>query len=224
MPKRDLAPLLLTLASLAGASLNAGCCVTPPNEEEILGLGFRSPEQTFATFQAGYRGDLPRLEFRCLSVDFRAREGLSQWAYREFRDRELSAKPWFKKGVSDAEVIYSQPVSQLRHVLIAESHGYQMELGLVREDIWQMWSGEEQLVDEELGSGGFRSYVDILEDSPTIIAGVDLPANIALLPKDDLRRGMTEVRFAQEWKIDSIRELTGDEKYVPPAETQPPSP
>jgi hypothetical protein len=197
-----LLPLLL--------ALTAGCCVTPPSAEEVLNLGFRSPEQTLETFQAGVRGELARLEYRCFSVGFRDRNGLSQLAYREFRERELEPKPWFKLGVADATISHSESLGPLRHRLVAESHGYSFELTLTREDYWQLWSGETLLADEPLGEGGFASFVDLLENpggSPTLVAGAQLPDSLQHLSVEDLRREMTEFRIAEEWKIDSLREL-----------------
>ncbi len=196
-----------------------------------MNLGYRSPEQTFATFQAGVRGNLARLEFLCFSVGFRTRNNMGQLAYREFRERELMSQPWFKLGVADAEIIRSEAQSPLRQRILAESHGYQFALELVREDAWQAWAGEQLLADELMGSGGFESYVELVESpgsAPTIITGAQLPQRYAGLELAELQGRITEFRLAMEWKIDSIRQVTEAEPASPamisPPNSQPPSP
>ena len=212
------------VAALAAAWLLAGCCVTPPDPEEVMNTGFRSPEQCLETFQVGVRGDLARLEYRCFSVGYRDRNGLSQLGYREFRERELRSNPWFAKGVADAEVELSEPAGPFRHRILAESHGYRFEVLLVREDAWQAWAGERLLADELLDGGGFESHVEVSGGAsrPTaVLAIAELPPRLQGRDPAELREAVTEFRISQEWKIDSIRPLEGAEEETslksPPA-------
>jgi hypothetical protein len=171
-----------------------------------MGLGFRSPEQTLQTFQAGVRGDLPRLEYRCFSMDYRARKGLSQLAYRELRERALSPNPWFKLGVAGARIVVSERQGPGRWRLVVENLGRSFELLLVAEEFWQLWQGTLLVADEVLAAGSFSSAVELLtpRGAPrTVIAGAELPAHIAPLADAPL----TEFRVALEWKIDDIFQL-----------------
>ncbi|MCB9915744.1 MAG: hypothetical protein H6828_11440 [Planctomycetes bacterium] len=205
-----LARRLLALLLLAFVG---GCCVTPPNAEEVLNTGFRSPEQCVRTFQLAMRGDLARLEYRCFSVDFQSRIG-GQLAYREFRARELASQPWFQQGVARAEVVRSEPLGPLRHRVVVETRAFlqtwRIEVLLVREDAWQAWAGDELLADELLPPAGFRDNVDVSVvpgGPPALVAVAELSPDLARRDPAELRRSITEVRIAQEWKIDDLREL-----------------
>ena len=72
------------------ACLGLAGCLGGPKPEAWLAVGFRTPAQTFRTFQTGLRADLPDLEYRCLGADMKRRVGadgmaLHQLLYREFR-------------------------------------------------------------------------------------------------------------------------------------------
>jgi hypothetical protein len=184
-----------------------GCCVTPPTAEEILDLGFRSPELCFRTFQAGWRGNLPRLELRCFSQRFKSDLHLSHLAYLEYRDRELASNPWFRKGVADAKILASESLGEGRHLLLVASHGHGFEVELVREEFWQLWSNETLLADELLPPGGISDLTDVLDDDPrVIVAGAKLPADLDSHTTPELRVAMTEFRIGYEWKIDRIEQ------------------
>src|SRR5262245_33705193 len=72
-------------------------CLSAPRPEDWLGVGFRSPEQTFRTFQTGLRAGLPDLEYRCLGSDFKQRAGgLTLLGYAEYRRELFKAQPWLK--------------------------------------------------------------------------------------------------------------------------------
>ena len=198
--------LRLWLALLA-PTLTAGCCVTPPTAEEILDLGFRTPEMTLRTFQAGVRGDLPKLEFRCFSVGYRERHDLSELVYREFRKRELASNPWFQKGVADAKILASESLGEGRHLFLVGSHGHEFEVEFVREDFWQLWSNTELLADVLLPPGGFSDSADILvNDPPLVVASAELTPSLASRPLDELREQIIEFRVGREWKIDRIEQ------------------
>lgn len=206
--------LSLALAFLSPA-LAAGCCVTPPTAEEILDLGFRSPEQTLRTFQAGVRGDLPTLEFRCFSAAYRRRNGVSMLTYLEFRERELASSPWFQRVVADAKILTSKSLGEARHLLVVDLHGHEVEVELVREDFWQLWSNADPLVDEPIPPGGFSNLAEVAParplSSPLFEASVEvtpdvLPAKLAGASPEQLREMITEFRIGREWKIDRIEQ------------------
>lgn len=188
--------------ALALALPGAGCCLNPPAADVILDLGFRSPEQTLLTFQTGMRGDLPRLEYACLSSAFRAREGLSQLAYREFRDRWMSENPWLRKGVAEADLERREDLGPGAVRLYLSSYGQRFELVLVREDFVQAYSGERLLHDELLERLSLR-----LGTEPRADGGREVFAD-ATLPLGTGDAPVTELRVGSEWKIDDVRETT----------------
>ena len=203
MVKRSLRTAVLALPLLA-----AGCYSTPPNAEEILNLGFRTPEMTFRTFQAGVRGELPRLEYRCLSGGFRSRNHLSQILYREFRDSELAPKLWFRVGVPDAEILESIALSVGRHRIRAGAYGHEFVLEFVREDFFAIYAGEELLADEPITNSSFPDWLEIYRpeglDGWYLAAGAELPSELAEQSANELLRELTEFRIGRDWKIDSI--------------------
>jgi len=202
-------------ALLALCLLAPACCTTPPSAEEILDLGFRTPETTLRTFQAGVRGDYPRLEYRCFSVAFRARSvpPLSQFLYRTFRERELAPHLWFSVGVPDAEIVESIALSARRHRIVARSHGHEFELELVREDLWQLWAGDELLVDLPFTGESFSEWLRLRStdrgvalklSADVLLSDVLLDEEYAYWPPGELQQELTELRLIREWKIDSI--------------------
>lgn len=198
-------------ALLLGLWLLGSACVTPPTPQEILATGFRTPEMTFKSFQVGVAADLPRLEYRCLSAGFRSRvnngQGLSQLAYRELREQVLSKRLEFWLGIPDAEIIAVESMGEGRRLLRASSHGHEFELEMIREDYWQIWSGDELLADEALPNGSFPQWAEIYREdgrSPQVSALALLPSDLALRDIDELNRSLTEFRIGREWKIDWI--------------------
>ena len=134
---------------------------------------------------------------------------MSQLVYREWRERNLASNPWFQKGVADAEILRSESLGEGRHLLVAGTHGYCFEVEFVREDFWQLYSGDTLLADEPLAPGEFREQTDILDERsgpPIVVATAHLPPALAALPLAELRSGMTEFRVGREWKIDRIQE------------------
>lgn len=166
----------------------------------ILDLGYRTPEQTFLTFRTGMRGDLPRLEYACLSSGFRSRNGLSQLAYREFREQWMDENPWLRKGIAEAEVERTVPLAESWVRLECSSYGHRFEVLLVREDFEQAWSGGELVRDELL-----EDFSAALLEEPRADGGRDVYAGTSL-PPDAGSAPLTEFRIGREWKIDDVRE------------------
>jgi hypothetical protein len=205
--RRGRIPSSRALVALALTLSGAASCICPPEADVILDLGFRSPEQTFLTFQTGMRGDLPRLEYACLSSEFRARNGVSQLAYREFRDRELSRLG--RRGIVDARITGREELSPRAVRLLCSSHGEQFELIFVREDFAQAYSGELLLHDELLND---RSTS--LGEEPHPDGGRELFA-ITTLPAGTGDAPVTELRIGSEWKIDDLPRSLDSEPSVP---------
>jgi hypothetical protein len=174
------------------------CCVSPPSTKDLLSVGFRTPEQAFATFQTAVRADDPGLEFRCFSADFRGRTEppLSQLNYREFREVLRREHPFLRKGLVDAR-IESLERRGGRARLVATSHGEQLEIQLVLDDYAEVWAGGDPVVDES---------IDFEERTGTQAAGDGRRwiHGSSPLPEGFDAALVTELRFGREWKIDGI--------------------
>lgn len=195
---------------LGALALLAAGCVSTPEPAEVLATGFRTPEMTFHTLKVGVRGDLPGLEYACLSGAFRERYGLSQLAYREFREDTLEHEIAFWLGIPKAKIVEAVTLAEDRELLRCESHGTPFELELVREDYWQLWEGPELLADELLPPGTFRERAEIFSEAAgvTMVSGfAQLPQYLDHLPPEELNRSFTEFRIGREWKIDRIAGL-----------------
>lgn len=197
-PRRALPAAALRLPAAVLVALGASaCCLFRPgvDAEALAHAGFRSPERTFHTFLAAWGADLPDLEYRCLSGDFRARNRVSQLTYREFRDRLLDEHP-FASWMARAEITESERLSPTRHRIRAEAFGRSFETLLVREDYYEVWS-EDELLDDDLGR--FRGWVVADPRAGSLDARVPLAAGV------DPER-VSELRVGVEWKIDDLRE------------------
>ena len=180
--------LLLGLAA-------AGCRVAPPGIQELLAVGFRTPEQAFGTFQTAVRADDPGLERRCLSSDFLARNHLSEQVFRTFWERLEKDEPFLRKGIADARVEGPAELRPGRARIRAESHGRKLVVELVREDFCEAWAGGDRIADE---AAPFRERTGVQEGSDGtrwIYARMPLPAGVE-------PERATELRFGREWKID----------------------
>ncbi len=193
----------------AGALLSSSC-LCGPSPQDVLATGHRTPEMTFRTLQVGVRGDLPALEYSCLSEDFRARYGLSLLAYMEFRERELEGRIEYWLGLPEAEIITSEPLSEGRHLLRCESFGQPFELVLVREDYWKLWVDGDLLANEPITDGSFGQWTEVWRDEQggTFVLGhAQLPAGLEELTPEELAGALSEFRIGREWKIDDLMGL-----------------
>jgi hypothetical protein len=187
------------------ASILAGC-LAAPKAEDWLAVGFRTPAQTFRTFQTGLRADLPDLEYRCLSSSFKrraAREGgaFSQLVYREFRRELFRAQPWLKLAAR-ARVRRIEELAPDRVRLVAEVetwfHDETFELVLVREDFYELYVGEQRVSDD---LAKWRELVRA--EQGALVARVPLPGGLGALELGELRVG-------REWKFDGFPERLAD--------------
>ena len=178
-----------------------GCClVRPPKARELVDVGLRrSPEQAFQGFQTAMAANLPDEEFRSFSIEFRRVNRLSLGTYVEARRRLLKEQPWLTL-LAKAEVVSSERLDERHHLLVVAVPGSDLEVGLVREDFFEMWAGADLLADGLIDfDGALRSA-----GSARLRAEVALEAGV----KVDLAR-VTELRLGQEWKIDAIRRQEG---------------
>ena len=196
---------VLGLGAIGLLSLGGCCLVRPPDAQTLVGAGmagWRTPEAAFETFRVAFGADLPELEYRSFSRDFRRREGVSYQSYRVAREKLLDENP-FLPLLSRAEVIESRVVVEdRRHRLLVQAAGRRFAVELVREDRFQIYAGTEFLADGPVefdralafraAPGGMRAVLDLLvaEDD---LAGVDLAR-------------ATSFVIEETWKIDRFGE------------------
>jgi hypothetical protein len=183
--------------------------VTPPDPGDWLAVGFRSPRQTWRTYQTALAGDRPELEYRCFAASFKSQYGFSVLEYVTFRDELLEEQP-LVRFVAEAEVVSERrSVDGNYHELIAEisklGTTVQMRVLLEREAFAELWVDDVQVqsigldrlddaqwsqLNANNGSGfGVSAFVDyeLWEDPP---------------PNGDYdERDVSEFRIGAEWKI-----------------------
>ncbi len=194
-----------------------GACVCPPSAEELLAVGFRSPDQAFRTFQTATRLDDPDLELRCFSTGFRSRNGISQLTWREARAELYARQPWLRAGIVGADVVERQIGTRQARLRIDTAGGdYVVEL--VLEDFAEIWAGETRVLDDEIKS--WRDSVlsqQNSEETTWIVGRVQSPMGLDT-------RTITDLRFGREWKIDAVGPLDDTDESSPPraqSEAQP---
>jgi hypothetical protein len=190
------------LAALGAALLAGAGCVSPPDSAALLAVGFRTPAQTFRTFQTAVRAEEPDLQLRCFSAGFVAENRLSKLSWREFWQQETDRQPFLRKGIADARIEGEPVLRGERAELIAESHGRRMRVAFALDDYAEVWAGDDALVDEPIR---FRDRVGLQkapDGSRWIYGQVRLPSRAP-----DGLAPITELRFGREWKIDGIEVL-----------------
>ncbi len=191
----------------AGILLLAGC-VSTPSPQEVLGTGFRSPEQTLRTFLVALRADLIDLEYRCLGVDFRQANGIgSEAVYARARDEVFEREPLLS-WLLDAEV----EVLERREVgLSARSGGRLVELR-VEVRTWLV-DRELEILFEESAFYETHDAEGLLEDDflsawgeavgregDELVLRAPMPEGVSV---DEL----VEFRAGKEWKIVGLAEV-----------------
>jgi hypothetical protein len=178
------------LAGLVGF-LQAGC-PSLPTPAEVLSMGFRSPEQCFHSFQYAVRADLPGEELRCFSQHFRSENHVSQLVWLEVRE-QLWSQVGMRWAVAEAEPSAPAQVHGSSAWMDVRALGKTLRLRFVREECGQTWSGEQLLSDE---------LVDFRTHSGTQAGGI-FYGQVPLPPGSESAK-VTEMRLAQEWKLDAI--------------------
>lgn len=198
------AAVLLTFGAAPG-------CLSRPSAEALVATGFRSPRQTLESFQTFVRADLPAREYRCFSMGFRERNGLSALSYGEIREDLFRRQPWLR-WIARAEVIDERSVGEAEHWMDLRTLGRTVRVKLVREDFFEIHAGEAHLTD---GEADFDALVRLQGDGESRRLSVRLTAPL----ESAASQPASEVLIARHWKIDDVAELTDD-----PAVTASPAP
>jgi hypothetical protein len=182
-------------------------CLSAPRAEDWLAVGFRTPEQTFRTFQTGLRAGLADLEYRCLGSAFKrraAREGMpvSELFYLEFRRELFRSQPWLKLAAR-AKIRKVEELGPGRVRLEAEVdtwfHDERFAVELVREDFYELYVGGVRVQDD------LEEWRHLAEEDDG-----ELVVTVPLL--DGLAFGeIGELRVGREWKIDGFPLRAADE-------------
>lgn len=193
-------PLLRLVGTVCLCAGLGGCWVAPPRPDEWMRVGFRGPEQAFASFQVAVRADEPELEYRCFSDGFRQRNHISKMAWREARIELRRQYPWLKKGIADARIETLDPRGDRAHAVL-ETHGERIEIEFVREDFAELWAGTERIADEYVPFDS-ATNTQVGSDGKTWFQG-----SVALPLRGADAAPVTEIHLAREWKIDSFRSI-----------------
>jgi hypothetical protein len=179
----------------------AACVHRDPQAEDWFRAGFRTPLQTFDTFQNAVADDVPRIEFLCFAP------GFSTLSYLEARDALRASVPFVRK-VADAVVIEERRIGPDRCVLVAEiRHTFgakQLEFTLVRQGFYEVWAA-----DQDADAPWEDDFVDLsaaLERAESARGGTQLRGGVPF-PEDVELGELTELRLGAEWKIAGVREL-----------------
>jgi len=184
----------MSRSTLAGVAFLLGMsgCTSAPTPAEMLATGFRSPEQSFRTFQCAVRADDPRWEYQCFSQHFRSEKHVSQLVWREVRE-QLWGQVGMRWAVAKAKPDAPARVSGNRAWMDVSALGKHVVLRFVREEGGQTWSGETLLSDDLVD---FRTHSGAQE-------GGLFYGQVPLPPGTESAK-VTEMRLAQEWKLDDI--------------------
>jgi hypothetical protein len=190
----------LAYALVLSAWALTACCLSAPRTEDWLALGFRSPEQTFRTFQTGLRAGLPDLEYRCLGAEFKRRAAeelgsMSLLGYVEYRRELFRTQPWLKYAAW-AEIRAVRELAPGRVEIQAEVdtwfHDERFAVELVREDFYEVWAGGQRIADD------FAEWRRIArERDGSLVVTVPMPDGRGVADLEELRAG-------GEWKIDGF--------------------
>jgi len=179
-------------------------CLSQPKPADWLAVGFRTPEETFRTFQTGLRADQPDLEYRCLSSRLKSEQVGSQLVYRTFRQELFKTHPWIRYAAW-AKVVESKELSRSRRRLVARIDTWFFDetfaIDFEREDYYELWSGGQLLWDDFHPWEGSVTLEKALQ-SPEAELVVRVPFEDGLEPAD-----VTEIGAGSQWKITAFPAL-----------------
>ena len=177
------------------------CCVSAPKPADWLAVGFRTPEETFRTFQTGLRADQPDLEYRCFSYRFKKANGMNQGFYREFR-RELFAAQPLLRWAATAEIVGREELPDGTIRLTARVDTWFRDevfaVDFVREDFYEI-RRDGEVADDDIVR--FEDHVAYRNESYL----VSIPDE-AEVPVEEV----SEIRVGRSWLITAFPTLTPD--------------
>ena len=196
--------VLLVMLSCLGMG-----CVSAPTPTDWMEAGnapFRTPAGTFKAFKTAAAGDAADLGYRCLSSEFRRRNGMGQLAFRELRDRF----PWFKY-LSRAKVIEETQISENQIEYLCDIEvlfkTVQVRFGFLREDYFDVFSGAETIGGEVQPFDKLSRQVES-RGLPWVEIHIPVPGGYKFAD-------ITEIRVGREWKIDSIEMIDSENPPAP---------
>lgn len=196
MPSAGLVAGALALTTLA----LVGGCVSPPTAAEVAETGFRTPAETFRSFQVFLAADLELWEYRSFSSHFRRKHGLTAINYAEARDQLFRERPWLKL-IAKAEIAreWSDRDQEGVHFIEARVAGRTVHVKLVREDSYEIYSGDRYVSD------GYANFDDLIRVEDTS-EGPRLTVIVTPYePEIDLSEA-TSVLLQRTWHIDDLIE------------------
>ncbi len=154
---------------------------------------FESPLATFETLRAALRADDPAVEYRCVSREFRERNGLrGADTWRVARARILREHPEIR-WVARARLGETRPGAPGRCTATASVLGRRFLLEFVREEFFEIRLADGTRIDEYLG-GPLRAHLSL--EGERLQVEIDDPL-LRALPLESLER----VLVGGEWKI-----------------------
>jgi len=176
-------------------------CVSAPKPADWLAVGFRTPEQTFRTFQTGLRSDQPDLEYRSFSYRFKKANGINQGFYREFRKELFAAHPLLRWAAT-AEIVGREELHdgtvRLTARLDTWLHDEVFTVDFIREDFYEIRRAGE-IADDDIVR--FEDHVAYRNESYL----VSIPDE-AGVPVEEV----SEIRVGHSWLISGFPTITPD--------------
>ena len=197
------------------ASLMVACVAPQPSPKQVADISLGDPQSTFEAFITAHQGGLLGVEYECFSLRLRRKHGLSQHAYREFRDQLLEQEPNLTWALYRARIDELQPLGPRRvhlkaHVDLPALVGlFQdellIEVDLVLEDRYEVLAGNRTLA----ARGGAPEEFN-LQASGLLALSEDGRVLTARIPLSEPLEGgglgeITSVEIHSRWRIDGLK-------------------
>lgn len=188
----------LLIPTLLGLSVvGSGCIVTAPEPAEVWEAwreGLQSPLATFQAFRTALRADLLEAEYRCFGAGWKARNGVSQVGYREFRDALLDDEPLLKWALAHAEARLDPASGPDEAVVWASWGDLRVGLRMQREAYMEVRAGGRRVLSEPLES--LTGHLSLDPDQGLLFGWV---------PAGEVAAADVEsFTLATEWRIDDV--------------------